>query len=119
MEVEAVAGGPARVGRNADVSARDERCHIRVPVIDHLAGRPAVGQYESGIASGSLQIERHPQQRRDGLAVEGLVVNDLRWRKRRRVKAGNGGEGQSIGMPACEVDEFLLPSPGATTSLCR
>src|SRR5258708_37871076 len=101
--MKGITGGPARVRSDADVSARGQGRHIGVPVVDHLAGGSTVRQYDRGIAPVALQIERHPEQRRDDFSVETFVVDNLRRRKRGRAQAGNRGKSQLVGMAGAEV----------------
>src|SRR5260370_32705847 len=105
LEIQAITRGSARVWSDAEVSARGQRRHIGVPVVDHLAGGSTVRQYNRGVAPVALQIERHPEQRRDDLSVETFVVNDLRRRKRGRAQAGNRGKSQLVGMAGAEIGD--------------
>ena len=84
LEIDAVSGGSADIGSDADVPARNESSDARAPVIGGLPGGSAVRKDQSGIGLIAFEVERNPEQRADRFAVERFVADDVRRRSAAR-----------------------------------
>src|SRR5262249_29298906 len=91
LEGETIAGRAARVRLDHDISAACERCRVAAEPVVRLAGRPAMRKHDRRVASVSLKVERHGDDRADERPVETLVRDDPRlrqmlWREGRKRK---------------------------------
>ena len=78
LELHAVAGRSAHVGRDDDEAARGEEHGAAVEVVQRLAGGPAVRHDDGRCSSVALKVERYPDEGRDEAAIEALIGDELR-----------------------------------------
>jgi len=103
LELHAVTRRAANIRSDANVAARGESLRRTVEGIKRLAGGSAVRQHHARIGSIALQVERRPQKRADGLAVESPVMDQLRGRKLRGVESGERGKGELPGLAGLNI----------------
>src|SRR5258708_776263 len=92
LKIDAVAGGAADIGFNADIPAGNEGSNARAPIGGRLSGGAAVRQNQRGMGLIAFEVEGDPEERADGFAVEGFVADDVRRSTRRGTQTGDGGK---------------------------
>src|SRR6266851_618784 len=92
LKIDAVAGGAADIGFNADIPAGDECGYAWAPIVGRLSSGAAVRQNQRRIGLIAFEVEGNPKQRADGFSVERFVADDVRRGARRGTQAGDGGK---------------------------